>query len=407
MTHSSALCEGASVGMVACEGSGCSSPAASREGSWRRLALCGLTAVAAATLVAAPLLLRAGLGEPGNVELGQRVDKARLDKLSDTLLTGLQSSMDASIDSHVQQVMQAQRGSPTVPIPAMQGYHKLLPFDPHPYVTQTQLDRLLAEKRELEHKREAILRTLRLRREAAAAKAAKDAANLDRVRLQRAVTAAKKRQFEMAQQAARAAAQEMKQAAIAKEQAMNAAAVAEARQKQLAYMSAENEAQARQAAQMSDQEDAANDMQYQQDKSAVDTKLQAYLMQEKDLLHKISAAEKVAAHGGQWPAEGMPKSASPYLKQMGAHHTQLAAETASTHHQQALAQAPAGVQSALVSSLAKAVDNNKRAIREDSLEAAQLSSRSRSMLGRIQQLRADDARLAKEMIAAELKRVQH
>ena len=92
---------------------------------------------------------------------------------------------------------------------------------------------------------------------------------------------------------------------------------------------------------------------------------------------------------------------------MGAHHTQLAAETASTHHQQALAQAPAGVQSALVSSLAKAVDNNKRAIREDSLEAAQLSSRSRSMLGRIQQLRADDARLAKEMIAAELKRVQH
>ena len=75
---------------------------------------------------------------------------------------------------------------------------------------------------------------------------------------------------------------------------MHAAAVAEARQKELAYMSSENEAQSERAAEMANQEDAANDMQYQQDKSAVDEKLQAYLLQEKDLLHKIAAAEKVA-----------------------------------------------------------------------------------------------------------------
>ncbi len=162
-------------------------------------------AVACATLVAAPMLLSSYEPAPAALE------QANFEKLSANLLSGLQSAMDMSVDSKVQQFMSAPRGAPMVPVPAMQGYHRLLPFDPHPYVTQTQLDRLLAEKRELEHKREAIIRTLRLRREAAAAKAAKDAANLDRIRLQRAVTAAKKRQLEMAQRAARAAAQEMQQ----------------------------------------------------------------------------------------------------------------------------------------------------------------------------------------------------
>jgi hypothetical protein len=39
--------------------------------------------------------------------------------------------------------------------------------------------------------------------------------------------------------------------------------------------------------------DASDDMQYQQDKSAVDARLQFYLKQERDLLHKIAAVEKV------------------------------------------------------------------------------------------------------------------
>jgi len=387
--------------MVACEDARVSHVPSER--SWRRLQLAAIGAVACATLVAAPMLLSSYQSGPAELE------QANFEKLSANLLSGLQNAMDTSVDSKVQQFMSAPRGSPTVPVPAMQGYHRLLPFDPHPYVTQTQMDRLLAEKRELEHKREAILRTLRLRREAAAAKAAKDAANLDRIRLQRAVTAAKKRQLEMAQRASRAAAQEMKQAAVAKEQAMHAAAVAESRQKQLAYMSSVNEQQAEHAAEISNQEDAANDMQYQQDKSAVDEKLQAYLLQEKDLLHKIAAAEKVAAHGGQWPAEGMPKSISPYTAQMGADNIQLGVGYQGAA-QQSLAQRPRAsskAQSELVHSIESAVNQNKRAIAQDTHEAMQLSKQSGKIMDQIQQLRANDERLSKEMIQAELKRVQH
>ena len=367
-----------------------------------------LGALACATLVVAPMMLNSF--ESSSVELEQAAD---FQKLSANLLSGLQNAMDSAVDSRVQQFMSAPRGAPTVPVPAMQGYHRLLPFDPHPYVTQTQLDRLLAEKRELEHKREAILRTLRLRREAAAAKAAKDAANLDRIRLQRAVTAAKKRQLEMAERASRAAAQQMQEAAVAKQMAMHAAAVAESRQKELAYMSAENEKQAETAAEMSNQEDAADDMQYQQDKSAVDAKLQAYLLQEKDLLHKISAAEKVAAHGGQWPAEGMPKTISPYTAQMGANQIQLGVgysnippQPPSIATMSGLAQRPSA-SSEIAQSIESAVEQNKQAIRKDTREALSLSQKSSQMVAQIQQLRANDERLTKELIQAELKRVNH
>jgi hypothetical protein len=41
--------------------------------------------------------------------------------------------------------------------------------------------------------------------------------------------------------------------------------------------------------------DASEDMQYQQDKSAVDARLQHYLQMERDLLHKIAAVEKVTS----------------------------------------------------------------------------------------------------------------
>ena len=148
-------------------------------------------------------------------------------------------------------------------------------------------------------------------------------------------------------------------------------------------------------------------MQYQQDKSAVDAKLQAYMLQEKDLLHKIAAAEKVAAHGGQWPAEGMPKSISPYTAQMGATNIQLGVGHPGAG-QQSLAQKPsasAQVQSELVESIANAVKQNKQAISKDTNEAMQLSEQSSKIMDQIQQLRANDQRLAHEMVQAELKRV--
>jgi len=125
-------------------------------------------------------------------------------------------------------------------------------------------DRLMAEKMELERKREAILRTLKMRRQAAAAKAAKDATELDKIRLQRAVEAAKTRQLEQAERAARAASAKMRQAAIAKQQAIHAEQIAQARQRELDYMGAVNRARYEHAARLDNAADAAADMQYQQ-----------------------------------------------------------------------------------------------------------------------------------------------
>eukprot|EP00960_Hanusia_phi_P061803 764948-Hanusia_phi.AAC.3 len=348
----------------------------------RKIAVIAFSAVA--ILVCAMLAARSN----PSIELQEK--KARFEQLSGDLLGSLEQAMDSSVDNKVQSMMSTHA---VQHVSSVQGYHKLLPFDPHPYVTQTQLDRLLAEKRELETKREAILRTLRLRREAAAAKAAKDAAALDRIRLERAVTAAKKRQLQAAQRAARAAASEMKQAAIAKQQAIHAAQIASARQKELEYMSQVNHQQAEEAAQYAEKENIADDMQYQQDKSAVDSKLKGYIVQEKDLLRKIAAAEKVAAHGGKWPETGMPKTLSAkvpqgQLKQMGRSNVNNA-------------------ETQIIGSIAHAIQDNKEQIQKDRMQAEQLRAKEMSVSSKVQMqaLKESDLRLSKELIEAELKRV--
>mmetsp|Transcript_37737 Transcript_37737/g.58895 ORF Transcript_37737/g.58895 Transcript_37737/m.58895 type:complete len:342 (+) Transcript_37737:95-1120(+) len=307
------------------------------------------------------------------------------DKLTGDLLSGLENAMDSSVDWHVKAAMAQPSPGLTA---SMSGGHKLLPYDPHPYVTQTQLDRLLAEKRELESKREAIVRTLRIRRQAAAAKAAKDAAALDRVRLERAVTAAKKRQMELAQQAARSAEHQMKEAAVAKQMAIHAAKVAEARQKELAYLSRVNQAQAEQTAYANDQMDSAEDMQYQQDKSEVDSKLEHYLSQERDLLHKIRTVEKVAKHGGAWPSEGLSPSAPQAMRSKAP---------------QSLKQAK--VESSVLSTLKQAVNQNRFRVEGDEKKAQALRAEYSKVMGNIQTLRRSDSRLKNEMVQAELKRV--
>jgi hypothetical protein len=231
--------------------------------AWQLLCI---AAIACVTLVAAPLLVSVSRSGDEAVELQQKqevahVKGARFEQLSTNLLSGLEQAMDSSVDTKVKAFMKSPAAAksekqqlmqmdsvPSVPVPAIGGYHRLLPFDPHPYVSDTQLDRLLAEKRELERKREAILRTLRMRRQAAAARAAKDATELDKIRLERAVAAAKQRQLEHAERAARAAAAKMREAAIAKQEAMHAAAVAAARQRELEYMDAVSHARAVRAA---------------------------------------------------------------------------------------------------------------------------------------------------------------
>eukprot|EP00286_Rhodomonas_abbreviata_P002640 CAMPEP_0181347206 /NCGR_PEP_ID=MMETSP1101-20121128/33756_1 /TAXON_ID=46948 /ORGANISM="Rhodomonas abbreviata, Strain Caron Lab Isolate" /LENGTH=381 /DNA_ID=CAMNT_0023459407 /DNA_START=58 /DNA_END=1203 /DNA_ORIENTATION=- len=355
-----------------------------------RVQFLAIGALACAALVAAPFLVGSSNKE---IALEQ---KASFSKLSGDLLGGLEQAMDSSVDSRVKAFIAAPRAAGSIPVTQMTGHHNLLPFDPHPYVTQTQLDRLLAEKRELERKREAILRTLRIRRQAAAAKAAKDAAALDKIRLERAVVAAKKKQLESAQRAARAAAHEMQEAAVAKQQAMHAASVAAARQRELNYMSTVNKEHADAAAQADTAQNAADDMQYQQDKSAVDSKLAHYLAQEKDLLRKIAAAEKVAQHGGKWPAEGMPLSAPP-------------AAAAASHPQQlsAAGERRKGVEQTVMTTLAGAMQRNERQEEADERAAQQLHSKYSALTSRVQSLQSADERLKREMVDAELKRVSN
>ena len=340
-------------------------------------------------------------------------DATTFDQLSGDLLGGLEKAMDNSVDNKVRSFMAAPSLA-AVPVPHVSvGYHRLLPFDPHPYVTQTQLERLLSEKRELERKRESILRTLRMRREAAAAKAAKDAAELDQVRLERAVTEAKKRQLEQAQRAARAAAARLREAAVAKKLAIHAAAVAAHRQNELEEMSLANTKEAMHVAKAEEVQDSSDDMQYQQDKSVVDSKLQHYLAQERDLLHKIAAAEKVAAHGGQWPADGMPRSqAAPkrvFVQEMATAVDETPASKKSQTEQlqqisNVKANARGGIENTVIDSIVRTMKSNKLKLAHDNVEAQDLGKEQQSLIRQMSELRAADRRLTKELVHAELQR---
>jgi hypothetical protein len=340
-------------------------------------------------------------------------DATTFDQLSGDLLGGLEKAMDNSVDNKVRSFMAAPSLA-AVPVPHVSvGYHRLLPFDPHPYVTQTQLERLLSEKRELERKRESILRTLRMRREAAAAKAAKDAAELDQVRLERAVTEAKKRQLEQAQRAARAAAARLREAAVAKKLAIHAAAVAAHRQSELEEMSLANTKEAMHVAKAEEVQDSADDMQYQQDKSVVDSKLQHYLAQERDLLHKIAAAEKVAAHGGQWPAEGMPQSRTAPKRVFEAGTADAVMTAATKGHTEQLqqishgaAKTGGGVENTVIDSIVRTMKSNKLKLAHDNVEAQDLGKEQQNLIRQMSELRAADRRLTKELVHAELQRRQ-
>jgi len=265
-----------------------------------------------------------------------------------------------------------------------------------------------------------------MRREAAAAKAAKDAAELDQVRLERAVTEAKKRQLEQAQRAARAAAARLREAAVAKKLAIHAAAVAANRQKELEEMSLDNTNEARHVAKAEEVQDSADDIQYQQDKSVVDSKLQHYLAQERDLLHKIAAAEKVAAHGGQWPADGLPKTrAEPkrvflaggdsdlHAAEHGASRSQLPAvsnvmgRTPELHETSGKGHARSEVENEVIASIVKTMKTNKMQLADDTAEVHELGSKQQILIRKMRELRSADHRLAKELVHAELQRSQN
>merc|ERR1712216_181789 len=106
----------------------------------------------------------------------------------------------------------------------------------------------------------------------------------------------------------------------------------------------------------------------------------------------------------------MPKAISPYTANMGARDVKLGVGYPEAAQQSQLAQrhsASGKVQSELVQSIQSAVNDNKRAISKGTQEAMELSKKSSEIMDHIQQLRANDQRLSKEMIQAELKRVKH
>lgn len=133
--------------------------------------LLAIAAVACVTLIAAPMLSSAA--ESGPVSLEQKAGE-NIDSLSSSILGGLEKAMDSSVDTKVkavlktpaareqalsqlpaaaaatsaapkaaraEQLMLQQPYHTAMPVTAAAGYHRLLPFDPHPYVTQTQLER--------------------------------------------------------------------------------------------------------------------------------------------------------------------------------------------------------------------------------------------------------------------------
>jgi hypothetical protein len=134
------------------------------------LQLLAIAAVACVTLIAAPML--SSVVDSGPVSLA--APGGNVDSLSSSILGGLEKAMDSSVDTKVkavlkspaareqalsqlpaaaassaaapkaareQQLMLQQPYHRAMPVTAAAGYHRLLPFDPHPYVTQTQLDR--------------------------------------------------------------------------------------------------------------------------------------------------------------------------------------------------------------------------------------------------------------------------
>jgi hypothetical protein len=92
--------------------------------------------------------------------------------------------------------------------------------------------------------------------------------------------------------------------------------------------------------------------------------------------------------------------------QLGVGYPNIPPQPPSIATMSGLAQRPSA-SSEIAQSIESAVEQNKQAIRKDTREALSLSQKSSQMVAQIQQLRANDERLTKELIQAELKRVNH
>jgi hypothetical protein len=142
-----------------------------------------------------------------------------------------------------------------------------------------------------------------------------------------------------------------------------------------------------------------------QDKSLVDAKLQGYLSQERDLLHKIAAVEQVARHGGRWPEGGMPKeSAMPIpnfaMSQKG-DAPQLAEQQQQQQQAHGVSNEDTAARKAMVKTIMGAVEKNEEEIKAGEAKQERLEGEMKAEDGRMKSLQATDARLEREIEQAQ------
>lgn len=161
------------------------------------------------------------------------------DGISSGLMGSLEKTMDASIDNEVNAFLSAPAiGAMPIPeVGAVTAKGGRGAFIPDAYKdeyaakakTHSYLAKLGAEKRQLEREKEQLMQELRARHKAAQMQATKASIAYNELHLERAKEIAQMRQAQQAQQVARAMAKKMREATIAKQTAIHAQAVADAR----------------------------------------------------------------------------------------------------------------------------------------------------------------------------------
>lgn len=362
--------------------------------------------------------------ESPSVLLQTRLDvageKDSYDGISTGLIGSLEKSMDASIDNKVNAFLSAPEiGS--IPVPGIGPVHAAGgrgAFVPADYAaeyfekkaTHNYLAKLSAQKRQLEREKAKLMADLRARHRAAQTEAVKDSIEYNEEHLERSQEIAKMRMAQQAQQAARQMAKKMREATIAKQTYIHAQAVAEQRIHDLDMMvhntdsygqfiatpkassgqqlSAVAAAPAAKAAAVAKPEAVAKPADVQRaaeakpaaaavgtvqegsDKNGASamsedakkgTKLYHYLQEQKELESKIKAAERAAKK----------------------HKVSAAQKAGKPSHN-------SKVQSAFIRTIAKALSENKEAIKKDEDAASNLKIKQKALFASMKALKRSD-----------------
>lgn len=354
-------------------------------------------------------------------------DHNSYDGISDGLVGSLEQAMDVSIDDKVSAFLSAPAiGSLPIPgigpVVASGGRGAFVPSDykaeyADKMATHSYLAKLNAEKRQLERQKAKLMADLRAQHTAVATQVARASVDLNEQQLARALEIAKFRQAQQAQQAARAMAKKMREATIAKQTYIHAQAVAEQRihdldemvhqtnsygsfiakpqgssAQQLSATPAENDAHAvvdvavakpapaghaaaaTSAASAGDVSKGAEKRSFgasvERGEAKKGTKLYHYLQEQKELESKIKAAERAAMrHDAGKDASG------------------------SSHNSK--------VQTAFIHTIAKALYDNKAAIKKDETVAQELKDKQKALFASMRALKESDELLFQKVNAVD------